>query len=140
QLMGRHIDEGKWLITDTGRCLAMSGGGMLYDNGAANWANTRDFNVAPDETLVVLNRSGLLQDLISSQWQNLGTGFTKFILFAGHWYALGSDGAVYDNGSKSWSNTRDFAFSVDGTLYLLGTDGTLQSRAPGGSLATVDVL
>ena len=61
--------------------------GGLYVNGALCWANSKDFALANDGSLLLLNTNGSLDKLSNASWQNLSTGVIEF--------ALSSTGAVY---------------------------------------------
>ena len=107
--------------------------GGLYVNGALGWANSKDFALANDGSLYLLNANGSLdRRLGDGKWQNKGTGVSKFALAgSGTVYQLRTDGGLYVNGALSWANSKDFALANDGSLYLLNANGSLDQRVNG---------
>jgi hypothetical protein len=113
--------------------------GWLCEDGLRSWANTRDFAIDPASRPYWLGTGGLLQRYnAGSGWETIGTNVRKFAVAPiGTVYDLRDDDGLYENGSKRWANTGDFAVDPAGRLYWLGTGGLLQRYNAGSGWETL---
>jgi Ca2+-binding RTX toxin-like protein len=125
----------RFAVTGKGDCYALDREGWLSRNGQRIWQEVRDFALAQDGGLYLLDSTGELWAQFSNGEgsSRLGVGVVKFGVSAlGHYAALDREGNLWLDGIKQEGSVRDFQLLADGTLHRLYTSGKFTRTPPTG--------
>lgn len=130
QTLGQEVE--KYAVSEVNSVYSLHADHWLSVDGVRVWSQTADFSMSLDGSLNWLSTFGLLQRNSGEGWETLGQEVVKYTVGEGNRvYSLQANDWLCVDGIPVWSQTKDFALDVSGSLYWLSTYGLLQRQFEG---------